>query len=246
VDPYQRIAAFYDCEHADFGDDIQFYLNSLPPGPVLEAGAGTGRVAGPLAGAGFQVHGIDPSPAMLQRARQRYGRLRNVSFGSGSLLDLPHDRRFASAVLTLNTLWHLTDQREQVAALVGLRRVLEPDGLLLTDLTNPLAMADRGAGGQVRERFRGPCSDSLLIIQSAAWDDQAAQLLHLELIYDCVSPTGSVARTPATLVLRYLYLAEFALMLQLAGFQMRDVFGSYDLLPFEVDSDNILVVAAPA
>ena len=37
------------------------------PGPVLELGVGTGRVAVPLARRGLEVHGIDASPAMLDR-----------------------------------------------------------------------------------------------------------------------------------------------------------------------------------
>lgn len=244
VDPYRRIAEFYDCEHADFQDDIQFYLRALPEGPVLDVGTGTGRVASSLADAGYTVHGIDPSPSMLERAHERAGESGNPHFASGSLSDLPVDSHFSSVVLSLNTLWHVTEQWDQIAALRNVGRVLEPRGLVFIDLTNPLAMADRGANGQIRERFRGPCSDSLLIVQSAAWDDQSTQLLHLELTYDCVSSSGSVQRTPASLVLRYLYRSEIELMLRLAGLRLHEVFGSYDMDPFDGAGENMLVVAS--
>jgi SAM-dependent methyltransferase len=244
VNEYDRIADFYDCEHAHFDEDIQFFLRALPPGPVLEVGSGTGRVAGNLARSGCQVHGIEPSGAMLERARQQFKNSANLTFSLGSLSDLPEDGTYASVILSLNTLWHLTDMQDQVAALTNLKRVMAPGALLLVDLTNPLSMADRGADGQVRERFRGRCGDGLLVVQSAAWDDMGSQLLELELTYDCITGSGAVTRTPASLLLRYLYRSELELMLQLAGFRLREVFGSYLMEPFTADSENILAVAA--
>jgi SAM-dependent methyltransferase len=46
-------------------------LPHLPPGPVLEIGVGTGLVAAGLAALGRDVVGVDLSPAMLARARDR-------------------------------------------------------------------------------------------------------------------------------------------------------------------------------
>ena len=42
-------------------------------GPVLELGVGTGRLALPLATRGLEVHGIDASPAMVERLRAKPG-----------------------------------------------------------------------------------------------------------------------------------------------------------------------------
>lgn len=44
-------------------------------GPVLELGCGTGRTAIPLAEAGFVVHGIDASSAILSAVRAKQQRL---------------------------------------------------------------------------------------------------------------------------------------------------------------------------
>lgn len=43
------------------------------PGPALELGVGTGRVALPLAARGLQVRGIDASEAMVARLRAKPG-----------------------------------------------------------------------------------------------------------------------------------------------------------------------------
>jgi SAM-dependent methyltransferase len=244
MDPYERIAAFYDCEHAGFRDDIEFYLQALPGGSVLEIGAGTGRIAGELASAGLHVCAVDPSEAMLSRARRRWGSRPNLSFQHGSLpAELPAGT-FDAVILSLNTLWHLDDAGRQLASLKSVRSRLRPGGMLFVDLTNPLSMADRGAQGEIRERFRGVCGQGELTVQSAAWDDEAEQQLLLHLTYDCVSEGPTLQRTLATLSLRYVYRSELELMLGSCGFLVRAVFGDYDTSPYTAVSPNILSVAA--
>ena len=46
-----------------------------PPAPVLDVGGGAGHQSFPLAQAGYDVTLLDPSPAMLDKARQRLERL---------------------------------------------------------------------------------------------------------------------------------------------------------------------------
>src|SRR3954470_9647203 len=55
----------------------QQLLEHLPPAPatVLDVGGGAGHQSFPLAAAGYDVTLLDPSPAMLAKARQRYEQL---------------------------------------------------------------------------------------------------------------------------------------------------------------------------
>ena len=55
----------------------QQLLEHLPaaPAPVLDVGGGAGHQSFPLAQAGYDVTLLDPSPAMLDKARQRLARL---------------------------------------------------------------------------------------------------------------------------------------------------------------------------
>ena len=46
-----------------------------PPAPVLDVGGGAGHQSFPLAQAGYEVTLLDPSQAMLDKARQRLERL---------------------------------------------------------------------------------------------------------------------------------------------------------------------------
>src|SRR5204862_6612057 len=55
----------------------QQLLEHLPPPPatVLDVGGGAGHQSFPLAQAGYDVTLLDPSPAMLDKARERLDRL---------------------------------------------------------------------------------------------------------------------------------------------------------------------------
>ena len=64
MNEYDSIAAYYDIEHDDFRDDVDLYLNLIQEGPLLEIGAGTGRILGRLADTGLEAWGVEPSSAM--------------------------------------------------------------------------------------------------------------------------------------------------------------------------------------
>lgn len=245
MDRYEPIATYYDCEHADLWDDVEFYRNLIRVGPVLEVGCGTGRVMAPLAESGLTVWGIDSSAAMLRRAQRRLAPFPNVHLLHTSILDLSRDERFRAIIWPLNTLWHLTSLPEQLAALQVTRAHLQPGSLAVIDLSNPLTLADRGGRGELRVRFDRRCEGRRVLCTSAAWDNDADQLLSLTLIYDELGDEAP-RRTVAELSLRYTYRAELELLLWLAGLTVERVYGSYDLDEYSSDSPSLIVVARAA
>src|ERR1700759_4500448 len=77
-----------------------------PPAAVLDIGGGAGHQSFPLAHAGYEVTVLDPSPAMLDKARQRLERLpdetrRRVTLvqAAGETADTAVDGRRFDAVL---------------------------------------------------------------------------------------------------------------------------------------------------
>ena len=74
------LARLYDLDLSeDPGDDIELSLAlaERTGGPILELGAGSGRIARPLAEAGHAVTAVDIDPAML--ARLAIGRLLGIT-----------------------------------------------------------------------------------------------------------------------------------------------------------------------
>src|ERR1035437_7071871 len=67
------LARLYDGDVLDYQDDLDLYLAlaARTGGPILELGSGSGRLAVPLAEAGYEVTAVDLDGAMLDRVRAR-------------------------------------------------------------------------------------------------------------------------------------------------------------------------------
>jgi SAM-dependent methyltransferase len=105
-----------------------------PPATVLDVGGGAGHQSFPLAEVGYAVTLLDPSPAMLDKARRRLERLpaeaqQRVTFiqADGEHADKAVDGRRFDAVLCHGVLGYL-DQPEPLVA--QLCRCAAPGGLV--------------------------------------------------------------------------------------------------------------------
>ncbi len=132
---YQRIARVYDLLDGLYEWSWKRRLRAelfahAPPGRLLDVGVGTGCNM-PFYPRLCEAHGIDASPAMLERARTRARRLGlAVELREGSLLALPYpDGAFDTVVATF-VLLCLPDAL-QLAALRELGRVTRPGGRIL-------------------------------------------------------------------------------------------------------------------
>ncbi|MEP0764548.1 MAG: class I SAM-dependent methyltransferase [Chloroflexota bacterium] len=251
---YEPIARFYDAENAEMTEDLALYSALLAEhgGPLLDAGCGTGRVMLHLAAEGARVVGIDRSPAMLERSRRKLASQphlkRRVTLVEGDVLDATLPGPFKLILMTYNGFLQFTTQAGQLAALRRFAALLADDGLLVLDLPNAgEAFAAQDDGALVLERtFTEPESGHLVMQQSVSALDRVTQRLHITWIYDEILDDGTVQRTLAPLVLRYILPGEMDLMLAAAGLRRVQYFGEYDQEPFVDGCSRMIVLAAKA
>jgi ubiquinone/menaquinone biosynthesis C-methylase UbiE len=112
----------------------RFVLEHCPLGQVLEVGCGTGLLAAQLAGAGYDVTGVDPSEGMLEVLRARTSEVETVH-GSGTALPFPDDT--FDLVLSVAVMHHIADPGEVHRALAEMVRVTKPSGRILVWDHNP-------------------------------------------------------------------------------------------------------------
>jgi S-adenosylmethionine-dependent methyltransferase len=149
--------AFADEAYASVKGRVRTYvmhrqlLEHLPPPPatVLDVGGGAGHQSFPLAGAGYEVTLLDPSEAMLDKARQRLRRLPGEAQQRVTLVQADGERadeavsgRRFDAVLCHGVLGYL----EQPEPLVDQLCRCAADGGVVSVMTgNARAMAVRPA-----------------------------------------------------------------------------------------------------
>jgi SAM-dependent methyltransferase len=142
----EALARLYDLDLADDPGDLDLYLAlaARVEGPILELAVGTGRLAVPLAEAGYDVTGVDLDPAMLDRARRRAARAPAAAAGRLTFVEadlvglrLPHPGTFGLAFIALNSLLVLPSRAAQRAALRTMADHLAPGGLAVVDVWVP-------------------------------------------------------------------------------------------------------------
>jgi len=107
-------------------------------GQVLELGVGTGRLALPVAAMGFDVTGLDASPAMLDVLRAKPGADR-LTLIEGDMADPVglDDASFSVVLIGFNTLFNLTSESAQTACVGHIARLLVPGGRFVMEAFVP-------------------------------------------------------------------------------------------------------------
>lgn len=148
-DLYRDLPDVYDAVFEwDIADEAEWIAERLGPGcrRVLEPGCGSGRMFGPLAAVGLEVAGIDNSPAMVERARER---------GTAVVADMTDFDlgSFDGAVCSINTLGHLS--RDQLGAhLEAMGRALPRGARYLVQLALGAPLGEASAWEVERDGVR--------------------------------------------------------------------------------------------
>jgi SAM-dependent methyltransferase len=141
---YERFAEIYD--EFNHMNNYEMWLGQkllpelekrgLRQGRALDVGCGTGRAFEPLLRRGWEVHGCDLSPAMLERAREGYGDA--VELDVADMRELPAFGEFELVLALNDAVNYLTGEGDLELALRSMRANLAGDGLLLFDCNSLL------------------------------------------------------------------------------------------------------------
>jgi SAM-dependent methyltransferase len=255
------LARYYDLDLQDDPGDLDLYLAmaARTGGPVLELAVGSGRLAVPIAQAGYQVTGVDLDPAMLTRAgsawarAQGSGRSRRKAKGSLALveadlvtLDLPE--RFGLGFIALNSLFQVGPAERQRAAIASLARHLRPGGVAVVDVELPDAAELASWDGRlvldwIREDLEAP-GTSVTRMSSARHDPVSAST-SLSVIYDATDASGALRRVTRTDRLHLVAVSQLVDAAGAAGLGVELLAGDNQVTPLGPISPRVVIIDVP-
>lgn len=250
---YDVDAELYDLQYATYRDDLPYYLRLADDlgSPVLELGAGTGRVTEALARAGHEVVAVDIAAAMLERAGRRVADAaltERVELVRADMRTVDLGRSFPLVIAPFNTLMHLYTVADQDAALARVRAHLEPGGVFAFDLyvprfrpTGVMRVEPFWTGPLNRGAYEGGERTDLFLAQE---HDAPAQLVISTYYLDKVAEDGRLRRSVVTLRQRYFTRFELERALTQAGFRL-ELFGDFYKARFD-DRSSLMVGLARA
>ena len=238
---YDSLADLYDLEYThDYDLPFGHSLAERDAGPLIEWGAGTGRIAVPLAFTGHDVTAIELSGKMVDRGRMKG---EQVEWIEGDMRDVNPGRRYGLAICGFNSFLCLGRIDDALAFLRNAREHLLPGGLLGIDVS-AFSPEELGGGTELRHDFTRDLPDGRLDRFSVTAYDPATQLMHMRLFYERYDSSGTFeTRMAHDLTIRVTGRAELELMLRLAGFEVEAVYGGFEGEPFTSTSDHLVVLA---
>jgi SAM-dependent methyltransferase len=135
---FSPLVVWHDVECGGYRADLPLWraLAAAEPGPVLDVGAGTGRVALELARAGHAVTALDREPELLDALAARAGAAGlHVDTVVADAAGFALERRFGLAIVPMQTIQLLP---ERSGFLASARAALSADGLLALAITSAL------------------------------------------------------------------------------------------------------------
>ncbi len=195
-------AAWHDVECASYDADLGLWrsLAAERGGPVLDLGAGTGRVALDLAARGHEVTAVDLDPELVAACAQR-ARARGVPVTAvaGDARGLELERRHPLAILPMQVAQLMGSDEGRLEMLHALLGALEPRGLVAIALADPFE-------GIPAEDVLPPLPD---VLERDGWVLSSTPIavrpldgvVAIDRTRTSVSPTGELTEAPATILL---------------------------------------------
>jgi SAM-dependent methyltransferase len=236
--------------------DVDWYQREAQRsgGPVLELGAGTGRVTLAIAAAGIAIHALDSDAQMLARLRSKLAAASadvqaRTTVVIGDMRTFELAERFALIICPFRGFLHNVTEADRLACLAQVRRHLRPGGRFAFNVFHPSLPFMAQHAGALAGVWRWTGTHALpsggWVVQSEAIRfDTVPQVVHLLHRYDVFGPSGTLERTSMLrLELAYLYPSDIRQALEAAGFRAITIKGGFDGQDFSRDGQELVVEA---
>lgn len=225
--PFYHIL-YQDRDHTEamhFIDNVVEYLQPAPDARFLDLACGKGRHSIYLNEKGYDVTGLDLSPQNIEYARQ---------YSNSRLRFVQHDMRqvymtqsFDYVVNLFTSFGYFDTKEEHQAAICAVSKSLKSGGVFLLDFLNPYAVINELVPQEIKS------SDGIDFHITRRFDGEFIlkdiEFLHKGESYQYQEKVKAIRRV------------EFLDYFEKAGLKVIELFGNYDMAPYDKEKSDRLI-----
>jgi SAM-dependent methyltransferase len=217
----------------DEADFLTRALQTKPNARLLDVPCGNGRISLELARRGFRVTGFDISQEFIEEARASAANAEDIQakFVLGDMRDLDFGAIFDGAFCFGNSFGFMKHE-DMEKFLGGVRRALRPGARFIVET----AMAAESLLPDFEEQTSHEIADISLTIKERYVAEESC--VDSEYIFE---RNGTSETRKAK---HWIYtVAEIGRMLERAGFEVLEIFGSLKFEPYKLGSNDLIIIA---
>lgn len=234
-------ARLYDVLQAHSAD-LEFYKAFCKehPGPILEIGAGTGRVLCELADLNLPLTAIEKEPDMIARLKEKpqYSKM-NVILGDVMKCDLPKNQRVI--LLSLNLLYHFIGRDKKIEFLRRLMEASSSNGYLIIDADKPHCFSQTSGETFAMVAETIDSDDPILYVTQSFYDEATG----IDYNNSLKIPLGKrLGEQPTVTSWRWQPELEMEPLILEAGWKINECYGGYNKQPVSTESTARIYVCS--
>jgi len=240
----ETFARFYDTvyDRIRTGVDYGYYTKKAAKckGPVLEVGAGTGRIFRDALKNGADIYGIDVSKNMIDILRSKIPEdSRNRVFVKDAR-DFNLGVKFDLIIMPFRTFSHFADTDDQLKVLNNIHTHLNPDGRLYFDVFNPdFRLMSEGPEGMLD--FDGEYETGKTLKRFTTMKtDLAHQIINTKFVFEWLEGSR-INKSEWDTKLRYFFRYELENLIRLSRLRLVNIYGDFEEGSITNESKDFIV-----
>ncbi len=205
---------------------------------ILDIACGTGNIALPLVESGHTVYAFDISDAMVNRFRTKVEKLdpslrSRVNVSVQNMISFSYQRNFSLVMIPASGFMHLTTPADQRKALLNINKHLNKGGVLTLNTFDPnvnlIADGSKGANTfRKRTEFETGDARRIEIYEAMSYDPENQKMEGVWQFVEYDRQHKKTKETDVPLKMRYTFRQEMKYLLELTGFEVLELYGSYN------------------
>jgi len=221
-------------QHRDY-KEAQFFINNLMnllklpvPSVLLDLACGKGRHSLQLAEMGHQVLGVDLSPNSIQLAKELITKDLNLSFGVQDMRIPLANEKFDAVLNLFTSFGYFDDSNDNLKVLNAIESMLKSNGVFVIDFLNPTIVKNNLVPKETKEL------DGITF-------DITRKIQHNKIVKSILINDNGITSEYFEKV-QAINLNDFKNLINQTNLTITNVFGNYNLEPFDEETSNRLIL----